>query len=175
MLKIAKLYVRYIDAISRMVGHVAKFMIFGMIGILLYETVTRTFFNHPNIWSVETAQFVMAAYYTLGGAFSLLIGGHVRMDLLYDKWSTKKKAVADAITFSIAFLYLVVLIYGGFQGIKYAARYNQTSFSSWAPPVLPIKIIMVGGMLLMLLQFGSEFIKDLMIIRGEKERMGYDN
>ncbi len=175
MIKIAKIYVRYIDTLSKMVGHFAKFLIFGMIGILLYDTVTRTFFNRPNIWSVETAQFVMAAYYTLGGAFSLLIGGHVRMDLLYDRWSIKQKAVADAITFSIALLYLVVLIYGGFQAIQYAAKYNQTSFSSWAPPVLPIKIIMVGGMFLMLLQIIAEFIKDIMIIRGEKERMGYDN
>jgi TRAP-type mannitol/chloroaromatic compound transport system permease small subunit len=174
MIKAVKIYLRYMDAISRIIGHFAKFLIFGMIGILLYETLTRTFFNHPNVWSVETAQFVMAAYYTLGGAFTLLIGGHVRMDLLYDRWSMKQKAVADAITFFIVLLYLGVLIYGGIQGIQYAAKYNQTSFSSWAPPVLPIKIIMVIGMVLMLLQCGAEFIKDLLVIRGE-ERINYDN
>jgi len=167
MFKAAKIYVRYMDAISRAVGSVVKFMIFGMIAILLYETVSRTIFNRPHIWSVESAQFVMAAYYLLGGGYSLLIGSHVRMDLLYDRWSAKKKAVVDVITFFIALLYLGVLTYGGWQGILYAIKYKQVTYSAWAPQVAPIKIIMQIGIVMMLLQLIAEFIKDLAIIRGE--------
>lgn len=167
MTKAAKIYVRYMDKTSRAVGTVVKFMIFGMIAILLYETVSRTVFNKPHIWSVESAQFVMAAYYLLGGGYSMLIGSHVRMDLLYDRWSAKKKAVADVITFFIALLYLVVLTYGGWQGIQYALKYKQVTYSAWAPQVAPIKIIMQIGIVMMLLQMIAEFIKDLAIIRGE--------
>jgi len=167
MFKAAKIYVRYMDAISRAVGSVVKFMIFGMIAILLYETLSRTIFNRPHIWSVESAQFVMAAYYLLGGGYSLLIGSHVRMDLLYDRWSAKKKAVVDVITFFIALLYLGVLTYGGWQGILYAIKYKQVTYSAWAPQVAPIKIIMQIGIVMMLLQLIAEFIKDLAIIRGE--------
>lgn len=167
MTKAAKIYVRYMDKTSRAVGTVVKFMIFGMIAILLYETVSRTVFNRPHIWSVESAQFVMAAYYLLGGGYSMLIGSHVRMDLLYDRWSAKKKAVADVITFFIALLYLVVLTYGGWQGIQYALKYKQVTYSAWAPQVAPIKIIMQIGIVMMLLQMIAEFIKDLAIIRGE--------
>ena len=167
MIKAAKIYVRYMDATSRVVGKVVMFLIFGMIAILLYETVSRTIFNRPHIWSVESAQFVMAAYYLLGGGFSMLIGSHVRMDLLYDRWPVKKKAVVDVITFFIILLYLVVLIYGGFQGILYALKYKQVTYSAWAPQVAPIKIIMQIGIVMMLLQVIAEFIKDLAIIRGE--------
>jgi TRAP-type mannitol/chloroaromatic compound transport system permease small subunit len=167
MIKAAKIYVRYMDATSRVVGKVVMFLIFGMIGILLYEAVSRTIFNRPHIWSVESAQFVMAAYYLLGGGYSLLIGSHVRMDLLYDHWSAKGKAVADVITFFVALLYLVVLTYGGFQGILYAVKYKQVTYSAWAPQVAPIKIIMQIGIVMMILQLIAEFIKDLAIIRGE--------
>jgi TRAP-type mannitol/chloroaromatic compound transport system permease small subunit len=167
MIKAAKIYVRYMDATSRAVGKVVMFLIFGMIGILLYEAVSRTIFNRPHIWSVESAQFVMAAYYLLGGGYSLLIGSHVRMDLLYDHWSAKGKAVTDVITFFIALLYLVVLTYGGFQGILYAVKYKQVTYSAWAPQVAPIKIIMQIGIVMMLLQLIAEFIKDLATIRGE--------
>ena len=167
MSKAAKIYVRYMDAISRAVGKVVMFLIFGMIAILLYETVSRTLFNQPHIWSVESAQFVMAAYYLLGGGYSLLVGSHVRMDLLYDRWSAKGKAVADIITFFIALLYLVVLTYGGWQGILYAVKYKQVTYSAWAPQVAPIKIIMQIGIVLMLLQLIAEFIKDLAKVRGE--------
>lgn len=167
MIKAAKIYVRYMDATSRWLGKVVMFSIFAMIGILMYETVSRTFFNRPHIWSMETAQFVMAAYYLLGGGYTLLMGGHVRMDLLYDKWSAKRKAVSDAITFFITLLYFVVLLYGGIQGILYAVKYKQVTYSAWAPQVAPIKIIMTTGIALMLLQVVAEFIKDLAIIRGE--------
>jgi len=167
MTKAAKTYVRYMDATSRAVGTVVMFLIFGMIAILLYETVSRTIFNQPHIWSVESAQFVMAAYYLLGGGYTLLMGSHVRMDLLYDRWSAKGKAVADIITFFIALLYLVVLTYGGWQGILYAVKYKQVTYSAWAPQVAPIKIIMQIGIVLMLLQLIAEFIKDLAKVRGE--------
>jgi len=167
MIKAAKIYVRYMDATSRVVGKIVMYLIFGMIAILLYETVSRTLFNRPHIWSVESAQFVMAAYYLLGGGYSLLIGSHVRMDLLYNNWSVKKKAVVDVITFFIALLYLVVLSYGGWQGILYAVKYKQVTYSAWAPQVAPIKIIMQIGIVMMLLQMIAEFIKDLAIVRGE--------
>jgi len=167
MTKAAKIYVRYMDATSRAVGRVVMYMIFGMVAILLYETISRTFFNTPHIWSVESAQFVMAAYYLLGGGYTLLIGSHVRMDLFYNNWSAKKKAVADVITFFIALTYLVVLTYGGWQGIQYAIKYKQVTYSAWAPQVAPIKIIMQIGIVMMLLQLIAEFIKDLAKVRGE--------
>jgi len=167
MVKAAKIYVRYVDATNRALGKVVIYLIFGIIGILLYEALSRTIFNRPRIWSVELAQFVMAAYYLLGGGYSLLIGSHPRMDILYRNWSAKKKAFVDAITFFLALLYLVVLNYGGIQSVLYALKYKQVTSSVWSPQMAPIKIIMTVGMFLMLLQLVAEFIKDLAIIKGE--------
>jgi TRAP-type mannitol/chloroaromatic compound transport system permease small subunit len=161
-------YVKGITATSIFVGKVAQYIVFGMIGVLFFETVSRTIFNHPWIFSVELAQFIMAAYYTLGGAYTLLIDGHVRMDLLYGKWTPKQKAVADALTFVLIMLYLVLLLLGGFISLEYSMKYKQKSYSSWAPPVTPIKIIMLFGMTLMALQVIAEFFKDLARARGKE-------
>ena len=95
---------------SRVTGKYVMFMVFGMMGILLFESVARTIFNRPHIWAVEFSQFVMAAYYTLGGAYSHLIEGNVRMDIFYHKWSPRRKAMMDCFTFSILAFYLVVLL-----------------------------------------------------------------
>lgn len=167
MPKAVKAYVRYIDATSRAVGKFAMYIVLGMIVILLHETISRTVFNYPRIWTVEVAQFTMAGYYFLGGAYSLLIGGHVRMDLLYGRWSAKKRATADAITFSALLFYLIMLLYGGISGIDYALTYGQVNFSSWGPPMAPIKIIMVVGIVLMILQAIAIFFKDLAVVRGK--------
>jgi len=165
--KAAKAYVRYIDRTSKAMGKFAMYIVLGMIAILLHETISRTIFNYPRIWTVEVAQFTMAAYYILGGSYALLIGGHVRMDLLYDRWSAKKRATVDAITFSAILFYVILLLHGGISGLQYALKYNQVNFSSWAPPMAPIKTIMVIGIVLMLLQVVSQFFKDLATARGK--------
>ena len=168
MNKVIKAYVDGITATSIVVGKLAMYLVFGMLGILFFETISRTVFNHPWIWTVEMAQFVMAAYYTLGGAYTLIIDGHVRMDLAYAKWSPKNKALADILTFTIIMLYLVTLVLGGIISLEYSIQYKQKSYSSWAPPVTPIKIIMLFGMLLMILQVIAEFFKDLAKVRGKE-------
>jgi TRAP-type mannitol/chloroaromatic compound transport system permease small subunit len=166
--KVIKGYVDGITATSKAIGTFSMYLVFGMLGILSFETVSRTFFNHPWIWTVEMAEFVMAAYYTLGGAYTLIIDGHVRMDLAYAKWSPKNKALADVLTFVVIMLYLVVLLLGGIISLEYSIKYRQKSYSSWAPPVTPIKIIMLAGMTLMILQVIAEFFKDLAKARGKE-------
>jgi TRAP-type mannitol/chloroaromatic compound transport system permease small subunit len=168
--RMIKGYVDGVTATSRAVGQFAMYLIFPMIGILFFETICRTIFGHPWKWTVEMAQFVMAAYYTLGGAYTLIMDGHVRMDLTYAKWSPKNKAVADAITFFLVMFYLVLLLVGGIISLEYSIKYNQKSYSAWAPSVTPIKIIMIFGMVLMALQVTAEFFKDLATIRAERKK-----
>jgi TRAP-type mannitol/chloroaromatic compound transport system permease small subunit len=153
---------------SRFTGKYVMFMVFGMMGVLLYESISRTIFNRPHIWAIEFSQFVMAAYYTLGGAYAHLIEGNVRMDIFYHKWSPRNKAIMDCFTFGILAFYLVVLLDGAVNGIAYAIEYQQVSYSAWSPVLYPIKIIMTIGIVMMLLQSISEFFKDLARVYGEE-------
>ncbi len=160
--------VRIIDSVSTVVGKVSMYLVLVMMGILLYETITRTIFHKPHIWAVEITEFVMAAYYTLGGGYSHILDSHVRMDLIYHRLSDRAKAIVDIITFPLLAFYLVVLLIGGVKGSQYALIYHQKTYTAWAPPVAPIKIVMTVGIALMLLQSISELIKDFAKAMGEK-------
>ncbi|TNB48079.1 TRAP transporter small permease subunit [Martelella lutilitoris] len=155
-----KTYVRYVDGFNRVVGRIAMWLIFVMMGILLWSSVSKTFFN-PSLWTLEMAQFVMTAYYLVGGAYSLQLGSHVRMDLLYGRWTPRQRAIVDAITVFMLFTYLIFLLIGGVSSTGYALKYGETSYSSWSPYMAPIKITMVIGIFLMFLQTTSIFLKDL--------------
>ena len=165
MPKAVQIYVRYVDAVNRVVGRFAMYMIFAMIGLLLYSAITKTFFIPP-LWTLEMAQFLMAAYYLLGGAYSLQLDSHVRMDIAYGRWSSKGKGFADSITSFCLVFYLTLLLYGGFSSTGYALKYGEESFSSWAPPMAPIKIVMTIGIGLMILQAIATFFRDLARARG---------
>jgi len=168
MPKAIKIFVQSVEATNRVVGKCTMYLVFAMIGLLLYEPVSRTIFDKPLIWSLEVAMFMMAAYWTLGGGYSMMLKGHVRMDLLYGRWSEKKKGTVDALTDLFLIFYLVFLLVGAYSSIEYAVMYAQRNRTPWAPYMAPIKIIMGTGVLLMLLQAIATFFKDIAKARGEK-------
>lgn len=168
MPKAIRLYVRYVDAVNKAVGRFSMYLVFVMGGILLYESISRTLLNQPHIWAVEVAQFVMAAYYLLGGGYSMMIDGHVRMDLLYGRWSKRKQAIVDIITGPVLLFYLGVLFFGAVSATHYAIAFDQKNYTPWGPRLWPIKVIMAFGILLTLLEAISFLFKDIARARGEE-------
>ena len=168
MHKAVKIFVRSVDATNKVVGTLTMYLVFVMIGLLLFEPISRTIFDKPLIWSMEMSQFTMAAYWLLGGGYSMIVKGHVRMDLLYGRWSEKKKGRVDSVTTLFLIFYIVFLLVGAYSSIEYAVMYGQRNRTAWAPYMAPIKIIMGIGVLLMLLQAIATFFKDLAKARGEK-------
>ncbi|MCA1336427.1 TRAP transporter small permease subunit [Pseudooceanicola marinus] len=190
-------YIRWIDGMNWLIGRITMFGLFILMGILLWSSVSKTFLL-PSLWTLELAQFVMVAYYILGGPYSIQLGSNVRMDLIYAELNDRKKAWLDAFTVFFLLFYLGVMIYGGLASLAYSLGnfmggplpffgrligafftggpaaagevmgYIETSRSSWGPVMWPIKLITCIGLFLMLLQVLSEFFKDLLRLRGEE-------
>jgi TRAP-type mannitol/chloroaromatic compound transport system permease small subunit len=165
--KPVKAYVTAMDTTSRTFGKFVMFLILPMMGVLLFEAISRTIFNKPHIWAVEFSQFMMASYYLLGGCYSQLIDGNVRMDIFYERWTWRRRATFDVFTFVLLGFYLVILLIGAFQGVGYALEFKQVSYTAWAPRLVYIKITMTIGIVLMMLQVISELFKDIARMRGE--------
>jgi TRAP-type mannitol/chloroaromatic compound transport system permease small subunit len=165
MLRIFSQYVRFVEFVNYRVGRFVMYGIFLMVGILLWSSISKTFFL-PSLWTLEAAQFSMVAYYILGGAYSLQLGSNVRMDLFYSNWSDKKKAYVDSVTVLFLIFFLGTLLWGGLDSTEYALKYNERSNTVWRPYMWPIKSVMCFGILLMLLQSTCELIKDIAKIRG---------
>jgi len=177
-------YVTVVEKVNRVVGRITMLMIFAMMGVLLWSSINKVTTGMrapgwwpeewwwpvilPSWWPLEVSQFMMVAYFLLGGAYSMQLGDHVRMDLLYGTWSDRTKAAFDAITVLCLLVYLGVLLYGGISSTQYAIQYNEVSPSLWRPQMAPIKIIMCVGIVLMLLQATATLIKDLARFRGEQ-------
>lgn len=161
------LYVQWVDWVSHKFGLIAMYMIFAMILVLVIDAFTRNVVNIPLHWCIEMAQFILAAYYTLGGAHSLQLGDHVRMDLVYEHLSERGKAKMDVVTSVFLLFYLGCLLFGALSSTMYSLQYNQKLMSVWAPPVAPIKIVMVFGISLMILQMLSILFKDIATARGQ--------
>ena len=163
----ARRAIALIDGLNYRIGRVVMYGIFVIMGILLWSSVSKATAT-PSLWTLEMAQFAMVAYYILGGPYSIQLGSNVRMDLLYGEWSDRKKATVDAVTVLFLMVYLVILLWGGIESLNYSLQYGgERSPTAWRPYMWPIKLVMVVGILLMLLQAVSEFLKDIIRLKGE--------
>ncbi|TWH00646.1 TRAP-type mannitol/chloroaromatic compound transport system permease small subunit [Mesorhizobium sp. J18] len=160
-------FVRYVDAMNYRIGRVAMYLLFVMGAMLLYSTLSRIIFGVPINWVLEMSQFMLSAYYLVGGAYALQMDQHVRMDLFYGRLDARRRAVTDAFTILFVIFFLVVLLVGGISSTNYAIQYNQRNYTAWSPLLWPIKVVMTIGVFLMLLQCISTFIKDIAIARGK--------
>ena len=186
MTRVLKAYVGLIDPFNRMIGRIVMYGIFVMMGILLWSTVSKAFLL-PSLWTLEMAQFAMVAYYILGGPYSIQMGSNVRMDLIYGEMSDRRKAMIDAVTVVFLLVYLGFLLYGGIASTAYSLGYFgsepigffaalatgteelgflERSPTAWRPYLWPIKVIMVIGIFLMLLQVLAELAKDILRLQG---------
>jgi TRAP-type mannitol/chloroaromatic compound transport system permease small subunit len=174
-------FARAVDGMNRRIGLVVMYGIFVLMAILLWSSISKTFFL-PTIWTLEMAQFAMVAYYMLGGPYAMLAGANVRMDLFYGNWSLRRKSTIDVVTVLFLLFYLGVLLYGALGSTAYSLGYwgdapiaffaglvigaeeigrLEQSSTAWRPVIWPIKVIMICGLFLMLLQALSEMIKDI--------------
>ena len=159
-------YVRLVEALNRRVGRFAMYLLFVMMGILLWSTYSKAF-ALPSLWTLEMAQFAMVAYFMLGGPYSLQLDSNVRMDLLYHRWSPRTQAWVDAFSVFALLFYLGVLLVGAIDSTVYSLEYGERSPTAWRPYIAPIKIVMSVAVFLMLLQAVAFFFRDVAKIRGE--------
>ena len=190
-------YVRWVDRVNRALGRITMYLIFALIGILLWSSVSKTFFL-PSLWTLEMAQFAMVAYFVLGGPYSIQLGSNVRMDLFYGDWSPRTRAWVDAVTIFFLLYFLFVLLWGGLGSVAYSLGYYgmapsefyadlvsatlsdgvsgayevigrlERSATAWRPYLWPIKVVICIGIVMMLLQAVAEFFRDVARIRGEE-------
>lgn len=166
MPQVAIIFVRLVDRINYGVGRFAMYLLFVLMAILMWSSISKALFT-PSLWTLEMAQFLMVAYYVLGGPYTMQAGGHVRMDLFYARQSDRGRALWDAFTVFALIIYLAVLIWGAVDSTIYSLAYNERSPTAWRPYLWPIKLIMLVGFTLMLLQALSSLIRDIATLRGE--------
>jgi TRAP-type mannitol/chloroaromatic compound transport system permease small subunit len=159
-------FVRTVDRLNYGIGRAAMYLIFVLAAVLLYATASRVALGVPVNWALEMSQFLLSAYYLLGGAYAMQLGAHVRMDLFYDRLAARKRAMTDAITILFVIFYLAVLFAGGISSTNYAIVYKQQNYTAWGPLLWPVKTVMTVGIFLMLLQCISSFFKDVAAARG---------
>ena len=157
------------DAISEWTGRIFSWVICVLLVLVVLEVILRRFLNRPTIWNFEVTIQLYAFHFMIVAAYALLYKSHVTIDVLYERFSKRTKAILDVISYAIFFFpFLLVVLY---EGIKYAANswaMREVSWSVFAPPLYPIKTVIAVMAFLLLIQGFAIFVRQLRTaIKGE--------
>jgi TRAP-type mannitol/chloroaromatic compound transport system permease small subunit len=138
--------------------------------LICYEVFTRYVLNAPTIWTFELGNFFFGAHFMLVSAYGLLHKSHVCIDLFVMRGSKRTAVILDLICYVLLFFpFIAVILYHGFVFAKDSWAVWETSWSTWAPPLYPIKTAIPVTALLLLLQGISEVIKRIIFLKTGEE------
>ena len=159
-----KALLNFIDAVNDWVGKVLSYFLFAFFALLLMEVILRYFFNSPTVWGNELAQMLFGTYAVVCGGYILRTGGHVNVDIIYVRFSTKTKAALDIITSVLFFLFCgMLLVYGGSLAWDSLSRFEHSQ-SAWNPPLYPVKLMIPLAAILLIVQGIAKLIRDFLAL-----------
>lgn len=153
--------VETIDWISKIFGGIGAPMPFICAFIIVYEIIMRTWFEKPTPWVSETTAMLCAACYFLGGAWNVKIDGHIRVDILYSKFSPRVRAGVNCLNFGFMALYIGFMLRVIWPYMVQSIELNESTYTFWNPIIWPLKIVMFLGFALILLQGVANLLRDL--------------
>ena len=88
---------RAVDGFSKGIAGLTAVLMLLMLVNIFYDVVMRYFFRSSSIGMQELEWHLFAAMFLLGIASTLQAEGHVRVDIIYDKLSAKRRAWIDSL------------------------------------------------------------------------------
>ena len=168
-MRILQSFLKGIDNLSEWTGKIFNWTVIPLMVLVVMEVIRRKAFNSPTVWSLEITTFIYGFYFMIVAAYTLLYRGHVSVDIIYNRFSNRGKAIIDIVLYLTLFFIFIGIGFKG--GVGYAAsawELRARSVTAFSPILYPIKTVIPVAVLLLLLQGLSNFIRSLMLaIKGQ--------
>jgi TRAP-type mannitol/chloroaromatic compound transport system permease small subunit len=155
--------VKLIDKISERTGTLAAWLVIPLMVVVIIDVFQRHVLNNPTHWGYDVLWMLFSAQFLLGGAFTLLRKGHIRIDIVYGVLSDRAKVIYDIINTLVIILPPMILL--TWAGIVFATDAwvsgEKLSTTNWFFPAGPSKSLIPIGFFLLALQCVAEIIRNI--------------
>ena len=141
-----------IGRLNEFIGKAASFLILALIGIIVFEVLSRYFFNAPTKWSNEISQYLLAGVVMLGGAFCLVHNEHVRVDIFYRNFRRKNRVFVEVLTCLLVLSFVSAMVWKGSELCVDAFVHDKRSMTILELPLFPSMVLVPIGAALLGLQ-----------------------
>ena len=156
-----------IERLNDVVGRTVAWLTLAMVIVTCFVVVVRYLFELGSIGLQESVLYMHGTVFMLGIAFTLKEKGHVRVDVLHERFSARTRAIVEVLGCILFLLPLSVFIF--WSSMDYVSFSWSLSESSAQPGGLAgvylLKTLIPCMALLLFLQGLAELIKAISIIR----------
>jgi len=128
---------RAFERVSSWVGSFSAVLLLLLLTNVFYDVVMRYVFNDVSIGMQELEWHLYSMIFLFGIAYTLSVDGHVRVDLVYERLSARKRALIDILG-TLLLLWPFCFLVAGY-GIGFAHEAYQFGETSGDPGGLPYR------------------------------------
>lgn len=163
--------ITFLDAINRNVGAGIRWFALLMVLIQFTVVVMRYSLGFNSIAVNESVLYLHAALFMLGAGYTLLVDGHVRVDIFYAKAQPRCQALIDV--FGHLFLLIppmLVLLYWSWPSVYSAWKIKEGAISvGGIPATWVMKLLIPAFCLLLLVQSLSCLLRNILKLMNKHE------
>lgn len=163
-----------IETLNEWIGRAVGWLTLVMVGVMFLVVVLRYVFDTGYIALQESVTWMHALVFMLGAAYTLKYDAHVRVDVLYRNWSSRRQAWANLL--GVLFLLLPVCMLIIWQSADYVARswrvFEASGETGGLPGVFLLKTAIPVTALLLLLQGIALALRSALTLAGRGTESG---
>jgi len=155
--------IRTIDRFTELTSYLFVIVIVPLILANVFEVFSRYVLRAPTMWALDVTTMSYASLFMLGAALALLRGAHVRTDMLWERFSDRRKGMIDSLALLVFFLpTMAVLFFISVDDFLYSISIDERSSSgAWTPILWPLRGVIPLTAFMLFLQGISELMKSL--------------
>lgn len=163
---------RKIDAFQERFGQGVSWLMLAMVLVVFTDVIFRYLFNRSSVFTQEAEWHLFGLVYLLAAGYTMLYDEHVRIDVLYSKWSPRRKAATDFVLLLVMFFpSAIMIVVTTWPFVLHSIQVNEGSPDPGGIPFRwAYKSVIIVGFLLLMLQAVSQLIKNFYWMMGWEER-----
>jgi TRAP-type mannitol/chloroaromatic compound transport system permease small subunit len=170
MLRTLRAFAAAVDDMNEQLGRLLSFLVWLIALVCAVVVGLRYIFHISFTWMQELYVWIHAVVFLAGASFALLLNAHVRVDILYTRWSLRTRAIVEiigALVFTL--LWMVVLawlswpfIVGSWLILEGSAQPNGI------PGVFLLRTMLLVFCALMALQTLAIIARAILVLTGDE-------
>jgi TRAP-type mannitol/chloroaromatic compound transport system permease small subunit len=149
-----------VDVVSEKSGRAVSLLIVVMMAIMVIEVVARYAFGRPIPWAWPINGQLFGVFILFGGVYTLLKGGHVRVEMLYNRFPPKMKSLARLIALACFLIFMGVLVWQGVVMARLSIMSWEHTPGVFRMPLYPFKTLIPIVAFLFLLEGIADFLQE---------------
>jgi TRAP-type mannitol/chloroaromatic compound transport system permease small subunit len=160
-----------IDTIGNWIGKITSFLMTAIIGYMIASVVVR-YFLHGSIPYLSIVPNIFYVYVCLGAAYAYNQKSFIIVDIIYNRFSIRKRAAIDLLTSVFFFLFVGALLQvSGGYALTALDKFKFDPAILIEPARWPITIIFPLGPFLLLVAGSVRLIRNIIIVVGASEEV----